>query len=255
MWVFYSELWETPFASEVANGSTQSTQGWFFILDICIGASFNFEDMDGALVGCRAHVFVQWVNAYISDYGLISASSVFWELLARECVEESDERSFIGCGRQYCSILRKLHGCYTRGVTSGLDHLFVIIEENDFHAPYGFVGKCEHTVFLIRRQTHQPLGIGASQIAVRQFEVLKVVDVQFLFKNHNDSELQKWLELDRYCLPVFSQFHIEHVSLKVQFPERPVLDIVPQDQSRWWVARVVSSSDKADDVGPEKHLA
>lgn len=59
----------------------------------------------------------------------------------------------------------------------------------------------------------------------------------------------------RTNLPVFSEFDVEHVGLEVQLAKRSVLDVVPQNQPVAWVAGVVSSANKSNDVGSEQHFA
>ena len=140
MRVLHPELGETPLASKVA---TESTKGRLFIRHISfLSPRLNFEDVDCALVRGRTHEFVERVDAEIGDDCLVSTSPVLCELLARESIENPDQGTFVRGSGQEGSVLRKLHGCYTRGVTSGLHHLLVVAKENDLDASYGFVGKC-----------------------------------------------------------------------------------------------------------------
>ena len=143
MRVLHPELGETPLASEVADGATESTKGRLFIRLIrFLRPLLDFEDVDCALVGGRANKFVESVDAEIGDDCLVSTSPVLCELLARESIENPDQGTFVRGSGQEGSVLRKFHGCYARGVTSGLHHFFVVAKKNDLDASYGFVGKC-----------------------------------------------------------------------------------------------------------------
>ena len=58
---------------------------------------------------------------------------------------------------------------------------------NNFYVPSFFIRKCKYAIILYGWQTDQSAGIVASDEAVRQVQMLEVVDVGFGIDDHNHS--------------------------------------------------------------------
>ena len=70
--------------------------------------------------------------------------------------------------------------------------------------------------------------------------MLEVVHIHLL-QEHNDHF-------------VFSQFNIQHFSLKIELSEGPMLDIVPENEPIRRVASVLAGAYETYNVGSEKHF-
>ena len=77
--------------------------------------------------------------------------------------------------------------------------------------------ECENTIALKSGQRNEAERILESEPGVRALKILEVVDVDFLFKYHNNS--------------IFAQFDIKDIGLKIELTKRPMLNVVPQNQS------------------------
>lgn len=59
----------------------------------------------------------------------------------------------------------------------------------------------------------------------------------------------------RTNLLVLSELQVEHIALEIELAERPVLDVVPQNEAVAGIAGVIARSYESNDVGPKQHLS
>jgi len=71
--------------------------------------------------------------------------------------------------------------------------------------------------------------------------VLEIVDVDLIFDDNNNS--------------VFTKLNIQDITLEVELPEWPVLDVIPENQPIRWITCIVPGANKANNVGSEEHLS
>jgi hypothetical protein len=71
--------------------------------------------------------------------------------------------------------------------------------------------------------------------------MLEIVNIDLLLQHNYDS--------------VLSELNVQDLALKVEFSKRPMLNVVPENESVAWIGCVVSCAHKADDVGSKQHFA
>ena len=108
----------------------------------------------------------------------------------------------------------------------------------------------QHRVVGIWIDCYQPLQIRVSLNRVNQPHLVEIVDVSTIFQHNNDS-IQ---ELKQFDLLVFCQADRPHLSLEAQLSNTLESHIVPEEYFIRWELRPLSTADKGENIGPEKHL-
>lgn len=203
----------------------------------------NLKNMNGTLVWCGRNIYICWINWKISDYCLVSTPSHLWKLLTWKCVEDSDQGTLVRGSGENLTILWKLDGMQGCIMTFELLNSFVTIsiiavgELYDLSPANIYMWECKDAIVLSYRYRYDTEWIWWCLETVRAIQMLEIIDVNFLLENHDNS--------------VFSQLNIEDISLEVQLSKWPVLDIIPQNKSVWWVWSILTGAYKADDVCPK----